>query len=289
MPGEPKRQHTVPRFLLSQFTNEGGRLHCFDKERERGYVSSPYNVFLEGHIYTLRHPARADSYGMEEALAKLEGKASGIIEHIIESTRRRKVPSLSGSDKEVLDAFVITQWRRVSERLRGLQSDSREEIMEEAISQAERVFPDREVRSEVGLIERNRIFRNSCIRALAFEPPDWLSAKGLAVLLSPPGNSTLIIGSNPVLLAGHDRREPDGEVMLPVASDVVISLAGEAGQERLIVDDRARKVREINTHVFQQSDLVAAASHHSLGGLVRAFRKRRRKERRRRRDQPPAD
>ncbi len=288
MPGESKRQHIVPRFLLDHFSNTEGKLLCFDKARDKQYPSSPSNAFVEKHVYTVKHRDRADSYDMEEELAKREGNASRVIEHIIGSARKRMEPSLSRSDKEVLDDFVLLQWRRVSARLRELEADSRDEIMEEALGRAERVFPDREVRSEVGLIERNRIFRNSCIRALGFPPPEWLSTKGLAVLLAPPGNPSLIIGSNPVLLAGHDRREPDGEVMLPVASDVAISLAGKAGQERLIVDDRSRGVREFNRHVFRQSDVVAAASHRALGGLVEAYRKRRRKARRRTQDQAAA-
>ena len=288
MPDESKRQHIVPRFLLDHFANTEGKLHCFDKERDKKYQSSPSNALVKKHIYTVKHRDRADSYVMEEELAKREGNASGIIKHIIDSARKRMDPSLSRSDKEMLDDFVLLQWRRVLERLRELEANSRDEIMEEALGRAERVFPDREVRSEVGLIERDRIFRNSCIRALAFPPPEWLSTKGLVVLLSPPGNPSLIIGSNPVLLAGNDRRGPDGEVMLPVASDVAISLAGKAGQERLVVDDRARNVRDINTHVFRQSDVVAAASHRALGGLVEAFRKRRQKARRKKQAQAVA-
>lgn len=281
MPGESKRQHIVPRFLLNHFTNENGRLHCFDKNHDRLYESSPTNVFVGKHIYTLQHDDRVDSYGMEKALAKLEWAASDVVKRIVDSARMRENPNLSPPEKAVLDEFVLVQWRRVSERRKELQADGGEELLEAAIEETEGAFPHKDVRLEVSSIGLDRIFRNSLILALAYEPPDWLSSKGLAVVLSPFDNASLIIGSNPVLLAGKDRRKPDGEVIMPVAMDVAISLALKAGQERLIIDDRGKLVRMINGHVFRQSDIVAAPSPKALRGLVAAFKKRQGKSQRR--------
>ena len=153
--------------------------------------------------------------------------------------------------------------------------------MEEAITDVEKALPDKHVRAIMGEIDLDRIFRNSWITSLAYEAPDWLPTKGLAVVYSPAGCDRLLIRSDPVLLAGDDRRKPDGEVILPVASDVAISLAMKRGQERLFVDNRRMNlVRMINSHVFGQSDIVAATSAYVLDGLVAALRKRNRKQNR---------
>ena len=51
------------------------------------------------------------------------------------------------------------------------------------------------------------------------------------------------------------------------------------GQEQLFVDNRRMKlVRMINSHVFRQSEIVAAGSARSLDRLVAASRKRQRKQ-----------
>ena len=54
MPTNPKRQHTVPRFLLKNFADEHGKLHCFDRKRDRTYAATPENAFVESHMYTLK-------------------------------------------------------------------------------------------------------------------------------------------------------------------------------------------------------------------------------------------
>ena len=47
---------------------------------------------------------------------------------------------------------------------------------------------------QIGL---DRIFRNSWITSLAYQAPDWLPTKGLAVVDSPDGCDRLLIRSDP--------------------------------------------------------------------------------------------
>ena len=283
MPTDPKRQHTVPRFLLSNFTDECGKLHCFDRRRGGTYVTTPENALVESHMYTLKGRGLPDSFVAEHSLSKLESRAARVIDRIVASARSRRPPALPPADKETLDSFVLVQFRRSSERYRALHASDRDEVVEEATVEVERALPDKDVRGIMRQIGLDRIFRNSWIRALAYEAPRWLSTKGLAVVLSPPGGDKLLIGSDPVLLAGKDRRRSDGEVILPVASDVAISVGLTRGQERLFVDDpRMRLARMINSHVFSQSDTVAAESARVFERLAAAHRKRQRKQTRQR-------
>ncbi|MDE0350248.1 MAG: DUF4238 domain-containing protein [Gammaproteobacteria bacterium] len=280
MPSNPKRQHSVPRSLLKNFVDENGKLHCFDRKRDRTYATSPENAFVESHIYTLRMQRGVNSFAAEHALSEIEGRTARVLKQVIVNARTGKTPDLAPGDKDLLDQFVLIQFRRVAERLDALKAHEQQQLMEEVTAKVERELPDKNVRSVMEEIGLDRIFRNSWITSLAYRAPDWLPTKGLAVLYSPAGCDRLLIGSDPVLLAGDDRRKPDGEVILPVASDVAISLAMKRGEERLFVDNRRTKlVRMINSHVFRQSDIVAAASAHILDGLVAAYRKRERKRR----------
>ena len=284
MSSNPKRQHTVPRFLLNNFVDGNGKLHCFDRKRDRAYATSSENAFVQSHMYTLRKQGVVDSFTAEHALSEIEGKTARALDQVIVNARAGKAPNLAPLDKDLLDQFVLIQFRRVAERVNRLKADEQQNLMEEVIVAVERELPNKDVRSVMAEIGLDRIFKNSWITSLAYQAPDWLPTKGLAVVHSPAGCDRLLIGSDPVLLAGDDRRKPDGEVILPIASDVAISLAMKRGEERLFVDNRRMKlVRMINSHVFRQSETVAAASGHILDRLVAAHRKR---QKRRRHAQP---
>ena len=180
---------------------------------------------------------------------------------------------------DILKEFLVIQWRRTSERYKSVQDEERANLLVEIMDQAEKAFPGEDVRSQLESFGQDKLFRNSWIMSLVYEFPDWLPSKGLAVVVSPVGNASLIIGSNPVLLAGTDRRRPDGEVILPIASDVAVSLALRQGEEELFVDHDEQIVRMINSHVFRQSDAVAASARRGIETLAAAWRKRKRKAR----------
>ena len=228
-------------------------------------------------MYTVKYCEGDGSYKMEKALGELEGAVSAITEHIVKRARALKTPGLSRSDMDILKEFMVIQWRRTSEGYKTIQAEERANLLIEAMDQAEKAFAGEDLRSQLDSYGPDRLFRNSWIMSLAYELPDWLPTKGLAVVVSPVGNASLIIGSNPVLLAGTDRRRPDGEVILPIASDVAVSLALRKGEEELFVDQDKHLVRMINSHVFRQSDVVASSAHRDLATLAAAWRKRTRK------------
>lgn len=178
---------------------------------------------------------------------------------------------------DILKEFLVIQWRRTAERYKSVQNEEGANLLSEVMDDAEKAFPGEDVRSQLDSFGTDKLFRNSWIMSLAYELPDWLPSKGLAILVSPVGNASLIIGSNPILLAGADRRRPGGEVILPIASDVAVSLALRKGEEKLVVDHDERFVRMINSHVFRQSDAVAASARHDFVTLAAAWRKRKRK------------
>ena len=280
MTANPKRQHTVPRLLLNNFVDQGGKLHCFDRKRDRTYTTVPDNVLVESHMYTLKLQGKPDSFEAERALSTLESLAARVIDRVVDRARAGRPPGLADRDMDVLDEFILLQFRRSWERLNSLKESSHaEDVLEEIIADVAHAHPADDVRAVTEQIDFDRLTRNSWIMSLGYGAPKWLRTKGLAVVHAPAPHDQLLIGSDPILLAGHDRRKPDGEVILPIASDVAISLAMTRGKERLLEDNRRRKlVRMINRHVFSQSHVVAAASPRTFERLVAADRKRARRQ-----------
>ena len=66
-----------------------------------------------------------------------------------------------------------------------------------AITDVEKALTGKDDRGAMRQIGLDRVFRNSWITSLAYQAPDWLPTKGLAVVDSPDGCDRLLIRSDP--------------------------------------------------------------------------------------------
>jgi hypothetical protein len=113
-----KKQHTVPRFLLDNFSFDNGgkanNLHTFDKLSQRTYQQSVYDATTRNTFYNIEdHP---EKHSLEPILGEIEAEASAVIRKIIEE---ESLGSLSEDEKIKLAIFVIIQKSRT---FHGLQS-----------------------------------------------------------------------------------------------------------------------------------------------------------------------
>jgi hypothetical protein len=113
-----KKQHTVPRFLLDNFSFDNGgkanNLHTFDKASQRTYQQSVYDASTRNTFYNIEdHP---EKYSLEPILGEIETEASAVIRKIIEE---ESLASLSKEERSKLAIFVIIQKSRT---FHGLQS-----------------------------------------------------------------------------------------------------------------------------------------------------------------------
>lgn len=113
-----KKQHTVPRFLLDNFSFDNGgkanNLHTFDKLSQRTYQQSVYDATTRNTFYNIEdHP---EKHSLEPILGEIEAEASAVIRKIIEE---ESLGSLSEDEKVTLAIFVIIQKSRT---FHGLQS-----------------------------------------------------------------------------------------------------------------------------------------------------------------------
>ena len=107
------------------------------------------------------------------------------------------------------------------------------------------------------------------------EAYEALALKGLVVgVLQDSETRALIVGDNPVLRAipkNSHLRDPSAELIMPVASDVLISLASPANRRSIVTVDG--HVREFNQRTMWQSDAIASRSNTLTQSLRRRFKR----------------
>jgi len=108
---EVKKQHTVPRFLLSKFGKEKNarkrQLFTFDKEVERVFLQSVMDASVRRNFYNIEgHP---DQASLEPVLSIIEGDAAPIIKRIVKT---RSIGWLNDDEKEVIAIFAVMQKAR---------------------------------------------------------------------------------------------------------------------------------------------------------------------------------
>ena len=76
----PKRQHVVPRMLLRNFQGKDEKIHAYVKNKPKNIYTSPENLFIKKHRYTLRGDEYSgDRYEIESRLEKIETRSAPII------------------------------------------------------------------------------------------------------------------------------------------------------------------------------------------------------------------
>jgi hypothetical protein len=275
---EPKRHHYNPEMLSARFTDEACNLHFFDKRAaDRGVITStPENVFVVGHLYSLIGKDGSKNTALEKYYAHVEGRANGLIEKIITAARAEKLPGLSNAEKAEWDAYVYQQWSRVPDlHLRTLNDF--EDTLRRSVEEFEKTVRPLTDAERLSLKEPEtlaRIKQNARVMSLGIDhgpAVDALGTRGLGVAIIKRRNKSFVLGSLPVVKLTLPSRthitDPTVEAWLPIASDVAVSPAGTRGTEQLfpITDDRY--IRALNEATFGQSTVIAGCSHALIASL----------------------
>ena len=107
-----KKQHTVPRFLLDNFSFDNGgkanNLFTFDKLSQRVYQQSVYDASTRNTFYNIEgHP---EQHSLEPILGEIEAEASTVIRKIVEE---ESLASLTDEEKANYEANEYKELRRV--------------------------------------------------------------------------------------------------------------------------------------------------------------------------------
>jgi hypothetical protein len=153
-----------------------------------------------------------------------------------------------------------------------------DKTVEEAIARIEmqhRPFTEDEHRSLRHPATKKRIKQGATVEALADPGPQVqtaLSQKGLAIVVIQKPKRSFVIGSNPVLRfmpAGSNLADPNIQVWLPVAHDVMVGPAPIPPQEERVIGlSKGSDIRHVNRAIFRQSTAIAGHSRALIASLA---------------------
>ena len=277
----PKRHHHVPQFILRNFVNSEGMLHCYQKTDDSFFKAYPVNVFVKNYLYTKLDTVggRGDASTETELAKQVEAPAAAVVEKILASARSGACPELSPTERDTWNYFFCVQMRRSVRAREGLDDNSLVGDAIEAFESRFRFLSETE-RMEFATPEvREQLVHNAWVSIIAAplgELVDVLGKKGLRVLALADPKESYVIGSEPVLRdipQGTRLDHPQASALFPIAKDVAVAFSGHYGQEDLVTlpvgVHGTKALREINLTMFRQSEMVASASRRLLESLRR--------------------
>ena len=275
-------QHFIPRMLLERFTNKNGKLYCSRKDSPgKIFELAPKDLFLENQLYTQLDALGKKDDSVETKLSELEGKASPIIEKIIQAAQNGKTPNLTSNEKELWDNFLGRQWVRTPKNRDEMQNPA---FVTDALTHFEndegRSLSDDMYERFHNPKEQPRIMKNiwteNVVRTPRPEILEILGNKGIEIRIVRSPKRSFVIGSNPILIVQAvpggqtDIRDSNVGILLPIAHDVIVTAVFSRGEEKIVEMDEMLDIRQINKAIFNQSDMVAGRSRElitSLAGL----------------------
>ena len=275
----PKRHHYIPRMLLKHFVNERGDLYCFDKDSRDRCVTrrNPKTLFSQRHLYSFLDLDGKRDYSTEtKHLAKIEDKASPIVDKIVCNAREDELPDLTSEENNVWVEFFLMLWRRLpalrdSSTSSQLQSEQDQQRFRKikGIADHEAIDPEemeKFLQQEIwprAIQEIDELTENTILPTL--------KRMSLWVAVLSKEQSGFVIGSYPIVKARPhlDLDHPDAEIWMPLAHDVAVVLIHDRPETLCNPDDRF--VQRLNERVFEQSKEIAGRSREQIKLLKRNY------------------
>jgi hypothetical protein len=279
---QPKSHHFVPQLLLRQFTDNEGRLHCYDQKRpQRGIFSDdPDNVFFEGHLHSRKNEDGTHDPSLEtNFFCAIESAAAPVITDIISAARSGRKNSFSPQEMEAWNTFYYHQWVRVPDTFRNtLTDEAMEQLVQEFIEEYKTIYGPL-TQTDLDKFNdpkwRERLKHNAKVDALAIpggKTQSILNKNGICVAVIRNKKKSFVIGSKPIVkltLPGHTHiMDPSVEAWLPVAHDIAISPAPVGKNVAVPVTISDDNVRALNQYVTAQSSMIGGRSRALIASLV---------------------
>lgn len=127
-----KRQHYVPQFYLSNFTEDGEYIHVYDKLNNKYYTTNISNLANEKCFYDINWHGDLSNLNpqlVEKEFSRIECEFSRSINEIIKEVERGR--EFSSIDLNVLANFLVLQWLRTRSFRNGYIKNWKELLKEE--------------------------------------------------------------------------------------------------------------------------------------------------------------
>lgn len=264
------RQHIIPKSVLKNFTDDKGHLYCFDRDRDVIYSTTPNRAFRQKDMYTFKTKDGESVYQGEERLSRLEGGFQQAITKILDNTRLGNLPQFNSEEIDTIRLFLMVQLRR-SRTMRKRMQPEGDKLFYNSLGKGIRKIKDvnrghvvgKEFEVLLDLVNRKEdLCQYALVNAITGPLPNALRTKGICIgLVEDSKRVALAIGENPVIVVREGDisiSDPRAEIFMPIASDVVVSLAGTNEHRSLVKIDHM--VSDINGWIVNQSDTVATRS-----------------------------
>ncbi|NKM69410.1 DUF4238 domain-containing protein [Rhizobium laguerreae] len=236
--------------------------------------------FVRGrHLYSYVNPDGSKDSSLEQWFSQLEGTAAPILRKIVANARQAKRPSLTAAEKEIWDAFLYQQWRRVPDLYASLLAPEAhkaevEHLLDE-LSTLGRPVSNWERSQLLEPVSLKRMRQNVRVSSLTTGSEMVLSAlgrRGLAVAKLANPRKSFILGSRPVVkctLPGiTDLSDPRVELWLPISYDVMAGI-GRLDEREILVPLNDQQVRLQNEAAAAQSTQIVGRSRELVQSLSR--------------------
>lgn len=111
---EVKKQHYVSKFYLSNFSNNQGQLHVFDKQSGRNYVNNIKDVGSQKSFYDVPE-FKKEKQIVEMYFGSIESTVANSISNVLDFANSGSFQKLSEDDRVNLSGFVAIQFVRTPE------------------------------------------------------------------------------------------------------------------------------------------------------------------------------
>lgn len=215
------KQHTVPRFLLSNFgygkKNKKKQIYTFDKQSNNIYSQSVYNATTRNKFYNI------EGVSLETTLSKIESDAATIIKKII---KNKSIYNLSFHEKEKISIFVSVQKSRTFNNIKSFE-DMIEQFRNKLSFLSEDL--DNEILKMNSPKEKQESFLEHILDSINYSKyfmnKDW-------VLFETTSNNPFYISDNPITLHNDKKDSSRGnlgllsegvQIHLPISSTLTLA------------------------------------------------------------------
>ena len=278
-----RRNHYVPKFLSSEFTDSTGALFFVNKRSKTMVVksSTPNNLFVKRDLYRHDGDLINVTTNVEENFGKLESRFAPIHQEIIETIRNGMTPKLSLIKKSILTAFIVAQSRRTIDHRNRMQKTANDIIarrMKSLKQEIEKSYgpltpEDEELIDSKAQEEYVRLVQLDGMASLSPNIQFELQQYVFRYLRIRNQEFGFVVGSNPVVWYQEMGRivpnDQVKDVFLAVSSDIALKLVANSRGPRIVNLFGGNVVREWNEKIRDQSLMIAGPSRPLMRSLLK--------------------
>ena len=268
------RHHYIPKWLLRNFLDSGGKIYGFVKSNPSGGVfpATPNDLMVQGNLYALTRPSGSVTQEIEEWLSGHDARSKLVTTKIIDAARNNMQPRLTPEEKTFFLQFYLLIWRRTPDaEAKNLPGPDIDAFVDSWAEEHDLDADEKEAaRQRLHDPDNQKIMTHNAQAMASVHPPsaeviELFESRGLKVARISRPNKSFVIGSYPVARVNHHR---EAHIWLPIAHDVAVTPFGPPESIALVELAKDRDIRAINEASFRQSSIVAARSKQLLHSLA---------------------